>query len=405
MSVKALRMPAATAPAAHVAPIRVAVIAESTVLGGVSKYSLGLAQGLNARPEVEISLLAFRRQDQSDVWLVEAARQAGVRLHLLPMRGVVDFSVIGRLARVLKHERINIVHTHGYKSTVMGRLAVQGYRLPIQLVGTVHGFPAMNVGRTRWYLALDLLLKRLFGDTLIAVSADTKAKLVHRGLPANKITVVNVGVEIPQPLDRTEQAVIRREFGLKADRLTLGFVGRLAPEKGIELLARVADQVLCRRPDVQLLVVGDGQLRSRLELLVRQFPKRVILAGAQHDIDRLYSVMDITLLTSQDGEGMPAVLLEAMSHGIPPLSTIIAGTPEVIEDGVSGFLFARDDAAGMVQTTLDLLQDPGLRRQIGHNARLRFEAEFTKPVMFKRTLGVYRSVLGVARNAGVYPYS
>jgi glycosyltransferase involved in cell wall biosynthesis len=390
---KTLQVSTATGSVESIPTIRVAVMAESTVLGGVSKYSLGLAEGLHAPPDIEVLLLALQRQDKSDCWLIEAAQQRGVRLHLLPMQGVLDFRVIGKLAQVLKNERINIIHSQGYKSTVMSRLVLEWYRLPIRLVGTVHGFPAVNVGRTRWYLAADLLLKRLFGDTLIAVSADTKAKLVQRGLSPHKITVVKVGVEMPPMVSSSTRLALQRELGLKSDRLTLGFVGRLAPEKGVNMLMTVSSQVLSQRPDVQLLVVGDGVLQPKLEELARQFPERVILAGARHDVDCLYSLMDVTLLTSQDGEGMPAVILEAMSNSIPSVSTIIAGTPEVIEDGITGFLLAKDDVAGMTQKTLELLQDSALRHQLGQNAQRRFEAEFTKLVMFKRTLEVYRSLV------------
>lgn len=371
--------------------IRVAIMTENTSMGGIGRYCLSLADNLKSYPDVQVQLVS-PYEKASDNWLIDETNRRGLILHLLPMEGTFDLRIIWRLGTLLKREQIAIVHSQGYRSGLISRLAIETQRLPVKSVCTVHGiYQLFSNQRTKYYLLADLLMKRIFGDVVIAVSNQMKSELVRRGLETSKIKVVPNGTRLPAVDLSAIRCPSLTEFGLAPSRKTIGYVGRLSVEKGVSALAQIAGRILTLRPDTQLLVVGDGSDRAVLDDLQQEFPGRVVLAGFQDNVDRFYPLMDFAIFPSQD-EGMPLALLEAMSYSIPVVATAVGGVPEVISSGLDGFLFSPQDIDGMVQKSLELIQDSTLRQQVGQNARRKVEKEFTDKAMTKRTWEIYRSL-------------
>src|SRR5207245_7362088 len=165
-------------------------------------------------------------------------------------------------------------------------------------------------------------------------------------------------VEMPHA-GRGDAAAVRRELWLDEHRPVVAVVGRLSPEKGqayfVDAMAAVARAV----PGAQGLIVGDGQEEGRLRAKVAamELDGAIGFAGYRRDMDRIYAAIDLLVLPSLS-EGLPNVVLEAMAHGRPVIATRVGGVPEVIDDGVIGWLVAAADAPALARATLTLLRGP-----------------------------------------------
>jgi glycosyltransferase involved in cell wall biosynthesis len=162
------------------------------------------------------------------------------------------------------------------------------------------------------------------------------------------------------------------EHGERVEVLT---VAALEPRKGLDVLLRALDQV----PGINLTMVGEGAERGHLEQLVAELGlgPRVRLLGAvgQHRLAELYGAADVFCLPSF-AEGVPTVLMEAMSMELPVVATHIMGVPELVEDGRSGLLVPPGRADLLANALARLTADPALRASLAAEARTRVESEF-----------------------------
>ena len=175
-------------------------------------------------------------------------------------------------------------------------------------------------------------------------------------------------------------------------------VARVAPQKDFETLIRSAAVLATHFPAVRFFMVGDldplhyPQVQRWLE--EHQVADRFLFTGFRRDIARLMKAMDVAVLSTH-GEGLPLVLLEAMSHGRPVVATGLDGILEVIEDGQTGLLVPHRDAAALAQAIGRLVSDPALARRLGEAGRRTVETKFSQQAFEK---GVERLYAGVFPN-------
>jgi len=172
--------------------------------------------------------------------------------------------------------------------------------------------------------------------------------------------------------------------------LVVGAAGRLSPEKGFDVFIDAAALVRRERPDAGFVVFGDGPLRERLEKRVaeRELVGAFVLAGFRPDVERFLPFLDVAVLSSHT-EGLPVVVLEAMAARVPVVATAVGGTPEVVEDGVTGWLVPPGNVAVLAQRIGELLSDETNRRRMGAAARQRVEDEFTFARMSEQYLELF----------------
>jgi glycosyltransferase involved in cell wall biosynthesis len=218
-------------------------------------------------------------------------------------------------------------------------------------------------------------------------AADTLAQVF--AVPRSKIDIVPNGVPTDPfvPADAGRRSAARRELGLPADRPTLLSVGALSPEKGID----VAIDAVGRIPGAQLLVVGDGPERPRLETLAQEIASgRVVFTGSMPDPLPAYAAADIMVFPSRGGDSMPAVLIEAGLMALPVVSTAIGAIPEVVHDERTGLLVADSSVASLVAAITRLTADPEWAGALGRAAREHCEATFAIDVIAARWLETLR---------------
>lgn len=313
---------------------------------------------------VTITLALFQRTP-GPTPLIEAARGLGAPVHVMRDRFPGDPRTTRALASLVRGPDVDILETHGYKANILGRLVVRGRRRP--WIAVLHGETWEN-RKIRAYFALERLAVR-GADCVVVVSHDMARKVSSQGVPPEKIQVIQnacLGLEEDAP-----------PWGDDAPPV-VGVVGRLSPEKGVDVALRAHRLVTRRLPDARLLIAGEGPRRGELERQAEQLGIGASISwlGYREPIADVYRQLAVLLIPSRS-EGLPNVALEAMALGVPVVATSVGGLPEVVKDGESGYLAPEGDAAALAAKVLCVLESPRLRRRLGQRAREEMTSRFS----------------------------
>jgi glycosyltransferase involved in cell wall biosynthesis len=326
---------------------------------------------------------------------VDLLEREGVDVHRIDVSRTFHVREAVRLARVLRSERVDLLHTHtAVAANVLSRLAgrVAGIRV-ITHMHIENYFRPQRIGRVV-HATLDNATSRL-ATRIIAVSDDTRKALVKQGVPERLIVTVHNGIEPVRGGARRG----REALGLPPEGRLIGSIARLAAVKGQRELIEAFAELAGDRPDVALVLVGKdleqaGSYQRELEGHARALgiADRVTFTGYREDADQLLEEFDVFALPSWI-EGLPMVVLEAMAHGKPVVATPVGGTPELVVEGETGLLVPARDAAALEQALARLLDDPDERRRLGEAGRARVERDFTAKAMVERVFALYDEAL------------
>ena len=213
------------------------------------------------------------------------------------------------------------------------------------------------------------------------------------GLDPGAIRVVYNGIDfdrLERSADPARPAAIRAELGIPAAAPVLGGVFRMSEEKRPLLWIEAAAETAKARPDAHFLVCGDGPMKEDMRRLAleRGIAERLHLPGSQTDIANWYRAMDCVLLTSRH-EGLPNVLMEAQSLGVPVVTTKVGGAPEVVEEGRTGFAVPDATGASLAAAILRVVGEPAWRAAASARGRVFVRENFGVDAMARKTLWVY----------------
>jgi glycosyltransferase involved in cell wall biosynthesis len=249
---------------------------------------------------------------------------------------------------------------------------------------------------------MERLLARMT-DAIVTVSEQVKRDLVtYRVAEPDKIRVVPLGVELePFLLSARSRGQFRVELGLGGHEYLVGIVGRLAPIKNHRLFLEAAAHVTRMEPRARFVVVGDGDLRPRLERRSRELgiDDRVFFTGWRRDLYRIYSDLDV-LVISSNNEGTPMVAIEAMAAGCPVVATRVGGVPDVIRHGETGVLVPPHSPQDLANGILAILRDQSLRACFGENAREDVQRRFDKGRLIADMEKLYTELLAASVSRG-----
>jgi glycosyltransferase involved in cell wall biosynthesis len=318
--------------------------------------------------------------------LGERLRGEGVEVLALGRRPGRDWRVAWRLARAVRARGLEVLHAHQYTPFFYAALARVLAGGGVRVILTEHGrhYPD-RVGPAR--RAVNRLVLDRLADAVNACCGFSAAALGRvDGFAAGRITVIENGIELARYRPAADRAALRRRLGLDPARRYVAHVARFHPIKDQATLLRAFARVAAARPDVDLLLAGDGPLRGELEALARRegLDGRVKFLGVRSDVPELLPAADVFALTSVS-EAASLTLLEAMACGLPAVVTAVGGNPEVVRDGVEGLLVPRGDAAAAAAALLRLLDDPAGAARMGAAGRARVEERY----QLGRTVGAY----------------
>jgi glycosyltransferase involved in cell wall biosynthesis len=363
-------------------------------VGGMRTHVLQLANGLRSFGfESELAC-------PGDSDLVHNALEAGLLVHPVPIVGPLrpwhDLVAIISLAEVIRERRPALIHAHGSKASLIARVATMLSRRTPTVV-TVHNQVLYGgVSRTtrRTYVTFERLLARRTAR-IVAVSEAVRRELVDDyGLPAGKVTTVHNGLDLAPFLAPGDRRAARERYGIPTDALVFGLAARFAPQKALDVLVEATAPVLEADPRTWLIVAGDGPLIEvvRTKARATAVRDRMLFPGFETDVPGLLAALDLYVSPSI-AEGLGLATIEAMAAGLPVVGTKVGGTPEVVEDGVTGVLVRPGKSGPLGAAIARLLAHPAERKRMGEAGRERALAEFGETKMLERIAALYREVL------------
>jgi L-malate glycosyltransferase len=325
--------------------------------------------------------------------LGEQLRGEGFAVHVLDRTAGVDWRCAIRLARILRREKVELVQAHQYTPFFYAMLARLCFRRPGVLF-TEHGRHHPDYRRPKRVLANRLLIERR--DRIVCVGRSVKQAVVdNEGIPEARIQVIYNGVDlVPLRRNAAVGAQVRRELKIASAAVVLVQVARLDYLKDHAAALRAVALVVSRRAEVELLLVGEGPERSKIETLVQQtaLTNHVRFLGQRTDVGRLLSAADIFLLTSLS-EGIPLTVIEAMAAELPVVSTRVGGLAEVVVQAETGMLTPPGDDDALAKCILRLAASPELGREMGRKGAERADALFSETKMHAGYARVYAQML------------
>jgi len=308
----------------------------------------------------------------------EAEALPGVDFHQVltmvrPLRPWRDLRALVSLTLLLRTLKPAIVHTHSSKAGVLGRLAAWFAGVPI-IIHTIHGFgltPHQHPLIRYALLAVERIVARVT-TRFFAVSEASRCQGVYlRLFPADRCAVIRSGVDLAAfRQGRVDVKAKKQELGLEPAGPVVGMIAPFKPQKAPLDFVRMAELVHRTRPDVQFLLVGDGELRGVVEVELARLglSSRTRLTGWRRDVPEIMRCLDVFVLTSL-WEGLPRVYLEALASGVPVVGTRVDGAAEVVRDGLTGFLTEPGDVRALAERVLYVLAHPEEANRMGRNGQ------------------------------------
>src|SRR3989441_10175440 len=301
-------------------------------------------------------------------WWVEPIRALGLPVEEIPRRGPADVRRLARLRTALRRFAPHVVHTILWSGNSYGRLATLGLGIPV-VIAAERVVPAYR----GWQVMVERALDRVTDAYLVNCEAIAAWQVERKRLPREKIEVIPNGIDLgrlpPFALDRR---AARSAAGLPRDRRLVAGVGRLDAQKDFPTFLRAAAMIAAEFPDVDFLVVGEGEERAALEALARRLGlgARVVFTGLRHDVPRLLAAVGGLALTSRY-EGFPNVLREAMATRAVAGATDVGGCRELVTSGETGLLVPPRAPAAVAAAVGRGLRDSTLARRPATTARHR----------------------------------
>jgi glycosyltransferase involved in cell wall biosynthesis len=238
----------------------------------------------------------------------------------------------------------------------------------------------------------------------IAVSRSLADELGRQGIPPRRIRVVANGIPLPAAADAGSRQWLREDLGIGQSDPVIGMVANLRPRKGAELLIRASAQLQSGGRPPTLVLVGEpfrdgsrdyaGELRALGDAC--GLGARLVMTGFRADVEHILRGLDLFVLPSRFGEGLPMVLLEAMGAALPVVTTPVEGISEVVSDGRDGALVPVDDVDALAAALDGLLADEDRRHRLGQAARTKVAEQYSAEAMTLGIEAVYAEVVGGA---------
>jgi glycosyltransferase involved in cell wall biosynthesis len=351
--------------------MKIVHLTASVFHGGPERQMLGLARHL---PDgYETLCLSFSEGGRCRAFL-SAARREGVEAlelqHDTPRFGAAKREI----AEHLRRAHADVLLCHGYKADLLGRPAARRAGVPV--VAVSRGWTG-ECFRVRVYERIDRFFLRWM-DRVVGVSEAQAGRVRRAGVRADKVRVIHNAVDPDRfaARDPRYRTKLMNAFRGPKTRI-IGAAGRLSPEKGFSVLVRAAQQVVREDPTVGFVLFGEGSARAALleQINAAGLTGSFVIVGFRNDLDRFIPWFDVLALPSFT-EGLPNVVLEACAANVPVVGSAVGGTPEVIDDGMNGFLVPAGDADALGKRLLEVVVSEERRRDMGLAGRQKVVDQF-----------------------------
>lgn len=355
--------------------------------GGITRYVLSLSQQLTRRGHC-VCIASGGGRLETEVQSMGVAHWP-VPLHTSQEFSPRIFQSIRTLTDRLRDEPVDLLHAHTRVAQVVADQVSR--RLKIPYVTTWHGIYKPRLGRW-WYPCT--------GDACVAISGFVREHLLRDfRVPEERIRLIYNGISTAHYAAVPEPAVLqtyRERWQMKEGQPVIGGAGRLAAGKvkGFDLLLAAASLLIEEIPNLQVLIAGDGPRRPFLEDVAERLGilRHVRFTGMVEDVRIPLALMDVFVFASRWPEAFGLTLIEALAMGKPTVATRMGAVPEIIQDGVDGFLIHPEDIVALAQAAEKLLRDRALAERISRQAQRRMRAQFDDERMALQVEQMYQEV-------------
>ncbi len=369
-------------------PLKVLHFICSTGFYGAEKWILALANNLD-RSDIDSELVVTKEWDTHDLRLTEEFRAMGLVAHELPMKGRFDVRVISSLVKLLKEREIDILHTHGYKSDILGVVAARLAK--IKSVATPHGFEKMDDWKLNQFIRLGCWSMKYF-DSVAPLSVELCNDMRRFNVPEEKIEYIQNGVDLKNIEFRLPSSLPSRSTSTR----TVGFIGQLIGRKNVPDLLDVFNLIASEKPDIKLVLLGDGDAREQCEAYAKTLENtdRIKFLGFNNTPLEYLTTFDLFVMTSTL-EGIPRCLMESMAMGVPVAAYNIAGIDQLVDNDETGMLAQLGDKAALKDCWDRLLWDDAVADRISQAAADRVNANFSAGRMAEEYTVLYNKMVTI----------
>lgn len=319
--------------------MKVLHIINSLAVGGAESLLVSMLPLINVTRPVEVLLLDGRESP-----LLAKLKMYNIKIIKLANKGLYDPSIIFKIIPIFKN--YSIVHVHLFPSMYYAAIAKLLSRSKVQLVFTEHSTNNVRL-KSCFFRLIDRFIYLNYSK-IICITPEVEKVLINLGIADRKLNVIYNGIEVGKFLDA--EGYERSSFGYSGDDIILIMVAAFRREKDHSLVIKSLSKL---DPKYKLILVGDGYLRSKVELEVKDLNlgDRVKFLGVRRDVDRLLKICDIGILSSHwEGFGLAAV--EAMASGLPVVASNVPGLADIVEGG--GLLFEKGNIVDLTEKIVSL---------------------------------------------------
>jgi len=365
--------------------IKILLIQSRICIGGPAIHTEMIAQNL-PKDRYQVILVGGGLKE-GELSKFDEIRDRGVDIRVVnEMKRNV--SIVGDLVsfyktyQLIRSEKPDIVDTHTAKAGAVGRLAAWLAGVPI-IIHTFHGHvfeEFFSKFKSEIFVYIEKMLA-LLTTRIIAISPLQLYELSQKFkiAPLKKFVIVKLGVELEHFLNLQKNNKLKESLGIPAGDKLIGIIGRLVPTKNHLLMIRVLKKLRDAGINVHLCVVGDGEERGKIVKLQEELGLNgyVHFLGWERHIQRIYSGIDL-LAQSSTTEGTPFTVIEAMASGVPVVATDVGGVADLLLDNQNGLLCKSNDASGMADNIIKLLQDSEFTDKLRQNAKAFVKENYTQ---------------------------
>lgn len=373
--------------------MKILFIRNADRFSGSEKYDINLFSGLIKCPSLNIHFLTnlksfARRASRLGVttkvisWGSEGIgtkKQLLLALIKLPINLLQYITLIHKLEKNVRFDLI-CLQSMTEKIFLTPILKMLGYKILWTEQGPIYATQMSRVITSSYKLA------SFFVDKILAVSQDTKRDLIRGGVTARKITALYIGIDTNKfkPLSKIKISTLRKTFHIRPDAFILGFLGTVTDEKGIEDFVLVSNILFKQDKNFHFVIIGDGPFLQWVKKSVKKLKmtQNYTCSGFIEDVTKYLGIIDILFLPTRHYEGLPLAILEAQSMGKVVITSSMGGNPEIINNGVNGFLYTRLNKTAIVKRVGNLYLHRSkmveLNRQARRNIMDRFNNESQK---------------------------
>ena len=357
---------------------------------GAERWVLALANNINSN-EIVCDLAVTQEGGNQDLSVATHYPKEAGEVHYLKMQGRFDLRVVKQLTRVIRERKIDVIHSHGYKSDILGFMAAR--LTGIKCVSTPHGFSSSVDFKLAAFIKLGTFMLRYF-DRVVPLSDELVADMKRMKVPDRITQFVRNGVDLKE-IDGVIANLDPSSLPAKTKN-RVGFIGQMIPRKGIPDLLQVFDLLHQANPNLQLQLLGDGHQRPELEQLAQslQCQSDIEFLGFREDRLALLSQFDLFVMTSSL-EGIPRCMMEAMAVGVPCVAYDIPGVDQLIEHNETGLLAPHGDKEKLRQSCEALLNDDALAATLVANARKKIDDQYSAGRMAREYESIFCKLLGM----------